>query len=242
MSVLAWLFGLGALTVAFPIVFHLIRKTPKGRQPFSSLMFLDPSPPRLTRRSTLDQWLLLLLRATALIMLSLAFMRPFWRNQSLAPLLGAPGRRIAVVLDNSASMRRGDLWSQAQAEVDKVLDDLEATDEIALFTFGNQLDRQLDFLRPAVDGTDDRRAANRIGADVLLLNTSFAGPPELKDKPISAYMQFAWLLSKLPSSPKIFASSSFRSSSMTCVWLRMRKLWNRGTWSVGVVGVAPGVA
>ncbi|MCA9188071.1 MAG: VWA domain-containing protein, partial [Planctomycetales bacterium] len=65
----------------------------------------------------------------------------------------------AVVLDNSASMRRGDLWSQAQAEVDKVLDDLEATDEIALFTFGNQLDRQLDFLRPAVDGTDDRRAA-----------------------------------------------------------------------------------
>lgn len=65
MSFLTPLYLLGALTIAAPIVFHLIRRTTKGEVPFSSLIFLSPSPPRLTRRSRLDQWLLLLLRAAA---------------------------------------------------------------------------------------------------------------------------------------------------------------------------------
>ena len=45
--------------VAAPIVFHLIRRSPRGEVPFSSLMFLSPTPPRLTRRSRLDHLLLL---------------------------------------------------------------------------------------------------------------------------------------------------------------------------------------
>ena len=61
MSFLTPLYILGVLAVAAPIVFHLIRRTPKGEVPFSSLMFLSPTPPRLTRRSRLDHWLLLLL-------------------------------------------------------------------------------------------------------------------------------------------------------------------------------------
>src|SRR5690606_23965635 len=40
MSFLTPLYILGALAVAAPIVFHLIRRTPKGEVPFSSLMFL----------------------------------------------------------------------------------------------------------------------------------------------------------------------------------------------------------
>ena len=63
MSFLTPLTSLGLLAIAAPIVFHLIRRTPRGEVPFSSLMFLSPSPPRLTRRSRLDHLLLLLLRA-----------------------------------------------------------------------------------------------------------------------------------------------------------------------------------
>ena len=51
MSFLAPLFLLGALAVAGPLIFHLIRRTTRDRTPFSSLMFLRLSPPRLTRRS-----------------------------------------------------------------------------------------------------------------------------------------------------------------------------------------------
>ncbi len=55
MSFLTPLYALGALAIAAPIVFHLIRRTPSGEVPFSSLMFLKPSPPRLSKRSRLDQ-------------------------------------------------------------------------------------------------------------------------------------------------------------------------------------------
>jgi hypothetical protein len=51
MSLLTPLYILGILAVAAPIVFHLIRRSPRGEVPFSSLMFLSPTPPRLTRRS-----------------------------------------------------------------------------------------------------------------------------------------------------------------------------------------------
>ena len=77
MSFLTILFGLGALGIAFPLLFHLIRPTPRGREHFSSLMFLRTSPPRISRRSRLDNWLLLLLRAAVILLLAAAFMRPF---------------------------------------------------------------------------------------------------------------------------------------------------------------------
>ena len=62
MSFLTPLYILGLAAISLPVLFHLIRRTPKGVQPFSSLMFVKPTPPRLTRRSRLDQLLLLLLR------------------------------------------------------------------------------------------------------------------------------------------------------------------------------------
>ena len=43
-------------------------RAPHGRQEFSSLMFLSPSPPRLTRRSRLTNIVLLILRALAVIL------------------------------------------------------------------------------------------------------------------------------------------------------------------------------
>ncbi len=137
MSFLTPLYILGALTVAAPIVFHLIRRTTKGELPFSSLLFLSPSPPRLTRRSRLDQWFLLLLRATALILLALAFARPFLREAAGLTLGDTEQRRIAVLIDTSASMRRGDLWTQAKAKAVEAIEACSPGDQLAVFTFDN---------------------------------------------------------------------------------------------------------
>ena len=115
MSLLAPLYLLGALAIAAPILFHLIRRTPRGEVPFSSLMFLMPTPPKLTRRSRLDNILLLLLRA--------AGPRACWPSPSPGRSSARPraslatdGERARVVLliDTSASMRRGDLWPEAE--------------------------------------------------------------------------------------------------------------------------------
>ena len=115
MSLLTPLYILGLSAIVAPIVFHLIRRSPRGEVPFSSLMFLSPTPPSVTRRSRLDHWLLLLLRATALALLAFAFARPFLRQPALLDNGEVPRRRIALLIDTSASMRRGDLWPRAKA-------------------------------------------------------------------------------------------------------------------------------
>jgi hypothetical protein len=98
------LFLLGALAVAGPIIFHLIRRTTREVKPFSSLMFLQPTPPRVTRRSRLENLWLLLLRCLVLLALALGFARPFFR-ESTAKNAGrsAAGRRVAILVDTSAS-------------------------------------------------------------------------------------------------------------------------------------------
>lgn len=150
-----YLAGLGA--IALPILFHLIRRTPRGRQMFSSLMFLTPSPPRLTRRSRLDQWLLLLLRAGVLVLFAMAFARPFLRESSMLLLDEPPARRVAILLDTSASMRRGDLWPQAVAKASEVLSDLGEHDEVALFAFSDRLEPVVHFDREGDTRQVDKR-------------------------------------------------------------------------------------
>lgn len=145
MSFLTPLYLAGALTIALPILFHLIRRTPKGQQQFSSLLFLSPTPPRITRRSRLEHWLLLLLRAAALLLLAFAFTRPFFREFALLDFRGPQGRQIVILLDTSASMRQAGVWRAAQAQVRQALASVEDADQLALFTFNSATELTLDF-------------------------------------------------------------------------------------------------
>jgi hypothetical protein len=145
MGVIAPLYLAGLAALSLPLIFHLIRRTPRGRREFSSLMFLLPSPPRLTRRSRLDQILLLLLRLVALALLAFAFARPFLRETATLALEDLPARRVAILVDASASMRRGDLWNQALSQIEKELANLGPHDEVALYTFADRLQTQVGF-------------------------------------------------------------------------------------------------
>jgi hypothetical protein len=135
MSFLAPFFILGALAVAAPIIFHLIRRTSREKIPFSSLMFLQPTPPRVTKKSRLENILLLLLRCAVLGLLALAFARPFLRNPLVASNANGAVTRNIVLLDVSASMRRDNLFEEARDKVREIIRNATATDEIAIFTF-----------------------------------------------------------------------------------------------------------
>ncbi|HMO66630.1 MAG TPA: BatA domain-containing protein, partial [Verrucomicrobiota bacterium] len=135
MSFLAPLFLLGALAVAAPVIFHLIRRTTREQVPFSSLLFLQPSPPRLTRKSRLEHWLLLLLRAAVVLLLALAFARPFFRQ---AAAEAAPAETVThriLLLDTSASLRRGGLWEEARDRLARELRAARPEDRLAVFRF-----------------------------------------------------------------------------------------------------------
>jgi hypothetical protein len=139
MSFLAPLFLLGALAVSLPVVFHLIRRTTRERTQFSSLMFLLPSPPRLTRRSRLENILLLVLRCTVIGLLALGFARPFFKRAMNVEPSSAEARRLVVLVDASASMRRADLWTNATARVEAILRQTSPLDQVALSTFDRQV-------------------------------------------------------------------------------------------------------
>ncbi|HBJ36760.1 MAG TPA: alpha-1-antitrypsin [Planctomycetaceae bacterium] len=158
MSLLAPLYILGALAVAAPVIFHLIRRQVKQRTPLSTMMFLPNTQPKLSRRSRLENLPLLLLRALALLLLALAFSRPFLRNSATTDV-DAASRRIVVMVDTSASMRRGDLWNQAIEQLRDVTSTLQPGDSLAIVTFDSQPRLRLGFDAAAEMSVESRRTA-----------------------------------------------------------------------------------
>lgn len=169
MDFLTPLYAAGAAAIALPILFHLIRRTPHSRVVFSSLMFLVQSPPRLTRRSRLNNILLLILRAAALALLALAFARPFFIGAAENEAPAGAGRRVALLLDASASMRRGDLWSQAVRQAEQALTDVAPADEVALYLFDDRV-------RPAMTFTEWRELESSRRLPILKARLAEAKP------------------------------------------------------------------
>ena len=136
MNFLSPLFLLGAVAVAGPIIFHLIRRTTREVKPFSSLMFLQPTPPRVTSRSRLENLWLLLLRCLVLLALTLGFARPFFRESNAKTAdAGGQARRLAILVDTSASMRRETLWTQAREKAEALLRTTTPLDAVTVLAF-----------------------------------------------------------------------------------------------------------
>ncbi|MGI8783795.1 MAG: vWA domain-containing protein [Acidobacteriota bacterium] len=139
MSFLTPLFLLGTLALAAPILVHLVRREQAQRIPFSSLMFLRQVPMKVVRRQTVRNWLLLLLRCLALLLLILAFMRPYFPALFRADAQTG-GRSIVVLLDNSFSMRAGQRWRQAVDRAVEVIERARPADRLAVIAFAETAD------------------------------------------------------------------------------------------------------
>jgi hypothetical protein len=102
-------FLVGAVSVAIPIVLHLLTREAAPRVPFSAVMFLQRVPVEDSRRR-LRELLLLALRVAALLLLAFAFARPFLT--SAATLTGTGITVVAV--DTSFSMGGEERFEQAR--------------------------------------------------------------------------------------------------------------------------------
>lgn len=137
---MTWLFPLyllGAGAVIAPILMHLRRRPPQDRVEFGSLMFLEAQTPLPASRRRLENWLLLLLRCLLLILLALMFARPVWRAENDASTI--PRNATLLLLDDSASMRRGDLWRLTKDETLRRISGLEPGDRAAVALFAKDL-------------------------------------------------------------------------------------------------------
>ena len=135
MSFLAPLFLLGVAALAGPILVHLVERESGQVIQFPSLMFLRKIPYKSMRRQRIRNWLLLLLRCAALLLLVLAFARPFFRIPALAAGASSGAREVVILVDQSYSMGYGDHWERARAAAREAVEGLGPDDRVTLIFF-----------------------------------------------------------------------------------------------------------
>jgi len=84
MAFLTPFFLLGAAALAAPILVHLVRRTRARKIQFPALVFVRQVPQRTIRRRTIQNLLLMIIRCLAIILIVIAFARPFFSGRSAA--------------------------------------------------------------------------------------------------------------------------------------------------------------
>lgn len=159
----------GLLAVTIPILVHLRMRERRTSQPFPSLMFVRRIPHKSFRRRPLQNLLLFTARTLALVLLCLAFARPFFPVEAGADA-GATGPLGRVVaLDVSASMQYEGVFARALAEAEQAIRELKPGDAVGLLVFSDEVQglappstdqgKALAALRRAVPGARSTRYA-----------------------------------------------------------------------------------
>ncbi|MCX7401323.1 MAG: BatA domain-containing protein [Planctomycetales bacterium] len=169
----------GGLLAGVPIALHMLRRTPAVRMPFSVVRFLTPTLPKTTKRSTIEHWPLMLLRILAVILIALAFARPFQRVTIAKATESGTADRVALLIDASASMRRDGLREAVIAEIQKVVAELNEEDTLSLAVFSENARTLLSSsewkqTEPASRAALIERVTNAYEPDWLATNTATA--------------------------------------------------------------------
>src|SRR5665213_2356065 len=104
MGFLAPWFLAGALAVGLPVFVHLLRRQTTEPRPVSSLMFFERGTQSSTRHRRLRHLLLFALRTLAVLLLALAFARPYFKHKMVL----ASDKLLLVAVDDSFSMNAKD--------------------------------------------------------------------------------------------------------------------------------------
>ena len=192
MAFLSPLFLLGALAAAIPVVLHLLRREPEGRVKFAAVMMLRSAPVEHADRRRLRQLLLLALRVAALLLLSLAFARPFLASDAASTASGV----TMVALDTSQSLSAPGQFARAQQLAKDAVGRAPSGHLVGVLTFADGVqivaapsgDRALataaiDAARPGLGSTRYRGAlsaaaealAGRAGAIVVVTDLQESG-------------------------------------------------------------------
>ncbi|HXG65654.1 MAG TPA: VWA domain-containing protein, partial [Blastocatellia bacterium] len=199
MAFLNPIFLLGAMAAALPVLVHLVRRTRASKIQYPSLMFLRRIEQKTIRKRKLRNLALLAMRCAALLLLALAFARPYFTGQN--PMASTAERPASVILlDVSYSMRYGDVFERARQAARNVLENTAQDEQVALVAFSRnyeilrplKADRAevaalLDQAQPGYDATDYLQAI--AAADAILKE---AGQGSRKIHLISDFQASGW--------------------------------------------------
>jgi hypothetical protein len=144
LSFLSPLFLAGAALAAVPIVLHLLKREPEARVKFAAVRLLKQAPVEHTEKRHLRELLLLALRVAALLLLALAFARPFFASGAALESSGL----TVVALDTSYSVSAPGRFDRAKQLAKDAIARAPAGDLVGVVTFADQAEIAA---KPAVD-------------------------------------------------------------------------------------------
>jgi hypothetical protein len=162
MGFLAPWFLAGIAAVGLPVFVHLLRRQTTVPRPVSSLMFFERGTQSSVRHRRLRYLLLFALRALLVLLLALAFARPFLRRKTVL----ASDKLLVVVVDDSFSMNAaisgsggipgsGTKLDEAKREALAVLGGRSGTQKAQVMALGGQME----VLTQPVEDAGELRAA-----------------------------------------------------------------------------------
>jgi Aerotolerance regulator N-terminal len=180
----------GLPLILLPVLIHLLNRMRHRPQPWAAMRFLVSATRSSISNARLRQWLILLLRVLAVLMLVLFLSRPLaggWLGWALAPAPDA----ILILLDRSASME-GQAAGSATTRRQQALESLaqaarpfEETSHLVLIDSASrapqEISRAATLLDPALTGATDTAAdiPGLMAAGVNWLVENRAGTAEL---------------------------------------------------------------
>ncbi|NIR52300.1 VWA domain-containing protein [candidate division KSB1 bacterium] len=139
LSFLNSVFLLGMAAAAIPLIIHLIKRNRAVKLPFAAMRFLQIRPDQKVKSQKLRQFLLLLMRMTALALLALAFARPFLENADRGGILSNEPEAAVILVDNSFSMAHNGNFDKAIAKTKELLRSFEPGDKVSVMQFSENI-------------------------------------------------------------------------------------------------------
>lgn len=150
--------------IAGPVMLHLLLRQRPQRQTLPTLRFLTAAAPQSYAMHKFKNMLLLFSRMLLVLLIALAFARPFFNAADSPEGQETAAMGVVLVLDRSCSMQADGIWEEARTRARNALKSVPEDSPIALIVF----DR---VARLAVPETRD---AGRILSELQVIEPGFA--------------------------------------------------------------------
>jgi hypothetical protein len=185
------LFALGiAFLVAAPYVAHRLRRQRAEQHPFAPVRLVPATPPKARRRARLEDRSLFAIRAASVIALALLGASPLVKCSRLALSRSGTSVAVAIVLDDSMSMRVVDgsgrsRFQRAQEGAREILGALRDGDAAAIVLAGSPArvglaaTTDISAARAALDGIQESDRATDLDGSVAIARTLVSELPQI---------------------------------------------------------------
>ena len=131
-----------ALGIGLPIIAHLLNRQKVKTTDWAAMQFLNRNVLVRSRQIRLRDWLLLLLRCLALLLLVLALARPAWQGGVASWIPGEARAGVVIAVDASFSMEHGGegatRFRRALDQVEVIGEHIQPGDPVSLILLGGE--------------------------------------------------------------------------------------------------------